>query len=126
MRLPLLRHVQDQEFTAVINAAQENPFCEDATGIGNALLTLSDGELCIALSYVGLSSPELFSHIHGPAEPGENADVIFALSDGSSKFDCFPLSRRQQRELIRGLWYFNIHSENCPPGEIRGQILPVG
>ena len=110
----------------MINAAQENPFCDKATGIGNALLTLRDVELCLSLSYIGLSSDELFSHIHGPAEIGMNGDVIFPLSTGPDKSDCFELSKRQQRELKRGLWYFNIHSESCPPGEIRGQILPIG
>jgi hypothetical protein len=29
-------------------------------------------------------------------------------------------------DLLAGLWYVNIHTDEHPGGEIRGQILPVG
>jgi hypothetical protein len=96
-----------------------------SAAIGNALVTVDrGGMMCFSLSYQGLIGNELFTHIHGPAMVGEAADAIFvATSIEAFKSECFQLSRDQEKDLEDGLWYFNIHSDACPGGEIRGQIL---
>ena len=36
-----------------------------------------------------------------------------------------PLTKKQKKDLLRGLFYINVHTANNPPGEIRGQVLGV-
>lgn len=115
-------------FTALLSPAVEVPFCMAANpALGNAIVTYDSftNQLCANLTYSGLTGPELFSHIHGPAPIGTTADVLFTLSSGQIKMDCFTLTRIQQAYLESGLLYFNVHTDLCQPGEIRGQILPA-
>jgi hypothetical protein len=111
-------------YFSVINAAQEVPLCS-SSALGNAVATVEDGRFCIALSYNGLSGTELFSHVHGPAAIGEAGPVIIPLNTGTQKTQCFDITDEGVDDLDDKLWYFNIHSEMCPSGEIRGQILPA-
>ena len=114
-----------ETYFSVISAAQGVPGCT-SSALGNAIATVQDGNLCVKLSYDGLSGPELFSHVHGPAAIGETGPVIFTLDAPTQKMQCFDLtSEEDYDDLDDGLWYFNIHSEKCPSGEIRGQILPL-
>jgi hypothetical protein len=115
---------KSKTYTSVINAAQEVPLCF-SSALGNAVATVEDDLFCIALSYDGLSGPELFSHVHGPAAIGEAGPVIFTLDLDTQKTQCFYITDDEYADLNDKLWYFNIHSEQCPSGEIRGQILPT-
>jgi hypothetical protein len=109
-------------YFSVLSAAQEPNGCE-STALRNAVATFFEDQLCVAVSYSGLSGPELFSHIHGPAPIGEENAVLFTLSTGTIKNDCFTLDHALERQLKKGLLYFRVHSEQCPGGEIRGQIF---
>jgi hypothetical protein len=111
-------------YFAVISAAQEVPGCM-SSALGNAVATVEDDKFCIALSYDGLSGPELFSHIHGPAAIGETGPVIFTMALSTQKTQCFELTKDNKKNLEDELYYFNIHSDLCPGGEIRGQIIPL-
>jgi hypothetical protein len=113
-----------ENYFALINAAQEVPVCV-SSALGNAIATVQDDQFCIKLNYDGLSGPELFSHVHGPAAFGETGPVIFTLDTSTQKTQCFMLTPDQMKDLDDKLWYFNIHSDMCPGGEIRGQILPT-
>jgi CHRD domain len=113
-------------FYALLNRAQGppvSPDCLTSTALGNAIFTYKDMELCMRLSYDGLSTPELFSHIHGPAMIGEAGGVVFTLSTDPVKFDCFTLTMEQEGYLMAGMLYVNVHTTACAAGEIRGQIL---
>jgi hypothetical protein len=111
-------------YFALISAAQEVPECM-SSAIGNAVATVQDDQFCIKLSYVGLSGPELSSHVHGPAAVGEAGPVIFTLLPSTQKTQCFDLNKEMKDDLDDELWYFNVHSAMCEGGEIRGQILPL-
>ena len=120
-------------YFSVLSAAQERgPNGEigaevcDSDAMGNAVATFNPNNrnFCINLSYSGLSEMEVAAHIHGPAPVGENAPVLYTLSMDPIKNDCVKLTRREARQLSRGEFYFNIHTAQCPAGEIRGQILP--
>lgn len=86
--------------------------------------------------------------INGPAQPGENAPMLFDLGGNvfhpgsslgdppgyifSSPFDGtfgagpFTLTGEQIGQLQSGLWYVNIYSTQHPEKvQLRGQILPV-
>lgn len=127
----LQEKLKTRNFFSLLNAAQEISTdgsagaCE-SNAIGNAVATLKGGnEFCIMLSY-GLAFsklPEVVSHIHGPANIGENGPAVLKLSPSPTKTDCFKLTKKQRKQLLEGKWYFNIHSKKCPAGEIRGQIM---
>jgi hypothetical protein len=118
-------------FTALLNSAQETPPVSSPSQ-GVALVTYNTTQklLCYALSYSPLSSPETVAHFHGPGAPTVSAPVVFAITPspspiGSPKQGCVgPLTKPQEKELKKGLYYLNIHTTNFPLGEIRGQVLP--
>jgi hypothetical protein len=124
-------------FTALLNGAQEanaegpNPTPSEA--LGNALLTFDEAtsELCLHLSFNAslLSAPVAAAHIHGPAEPGVAAGILFPIDTTNPVNTCATLNKQQEKDLKKGLLYINIHTSNgdgggFPAGEIRGQILP--
>jgi hypothetical protein len=116
----------DDYFALISNTYQEVPACMSSTlSSGNAVATVRDDLFCIRLSYDGLSSSEVISHVHGPAAVGETGPVIFTIDTNTEKAQCFELTKDQKKDLDDELWYFNIHSEKCPNGAIRGQILPL-
>ena len=110
----------------MLNQAQNvHTTCDGPLSTGNAVATLKNTTFCLYLSYTGLSLPELFSHIHGPAAIGADAGILFTLSLTRTKRDCFTFNSTQVGWLNDGLLYVNIHSNTtgCTAGEIRGQIL---
>lgn len=66
-------------------------------------------------------------HFHGPAEIGETAGVevnLGAISGSSgSKSGMTMLTTEQEADLLAGLWYLNLHTNNVPSGELRGQLV---
>ncbi|MGD9738621.1 MAG: CHRD domain-containing protein [Bauldia sp.] len=82
------------------------------------------------VTYEGLTGPATGAHFHGPAEPGENADVVIDLTGGDAAGGLdspiegeATLTQDQFDQLIAGDWYVNIHTEANPGGEIRGQVV---
>jgi hypothetical protein len=80
------------------------------------------------VTFAQLSGPATMAHFHGPALVGVNAKVQIAmpnpvnsLIDGTAT-----LTDEQSRDLLDGLWYFNVHTAKNPGGEIRGQVVGVG
>ena len=137
LALPGVASAANFTFIAVLNSGQEiQPAKPNSNSLGTALLTLSTTTrlLCYSISYTDLLGPELAAHFHAPASAGQNADILFFISSpaagpsplGSPKTGCVgPLTRKQMRNLQRGLFYINVHSETFPAGEIRGQVLPI-
>ena len=76
--------------SAMLDGAQEVPPVDtEAFGFGLFELDDSTGDLFyqIIITPSLLSSTELEAHIHGPAPPGMEADVIFPLLFGTPKTD---------------------------------------
>jgi hypothetical protein len=117
------KKMEQKVFVSLLSRAQGTPECPTSAALGNAIFTYLDMELCMRLAYDGLSTPELYSHIHGPAMIGEASDVVFTLSTSPIKVDCFTLDKEQEDYLVSGMYYVNVHTDACPSGEIRGQIL---
>ena len=116
-------------FTAVLTSGQEvPPNTSKALGVAFVTFNTDTGELCFSISYdeFTLTSAETVAHFHAPAPPGVNAAVLIPLPTGSPKNGCVTpeLTEDLRRELFRGFWYVNIHTEKNPGGEIRGQLLP--
>ena len=99
----------------------------DTEALGNAVSYYDKRRrrFCINLSYYGLSGSETDSYIRGPAYVGEHhGRNLYKLPNGHIKNACFHIDRDEERDLYKGLWYFQIHSSKCDDGELRGQILP--
>jgi hypothetical protein len=119
-------NVADNYF-ALISVNREDAECVSSAPLGNIVAIVRDDLFCIKFSYAGLNSggPDLFSHIHGPAAAGETGPIIFFMDTSSEKTQCFEMTKNQIKDLDDELWYFDVHSEMCPDGAIRGQILPL-
>ena len=93
-----------------------------ATGLAVGQIGFDINTIRFAVSLKDLSSPQISAHIHGPAGTDANAPVLFTLPNGD--FTDFPvtLTAQQGRDLRDGLLYIDVHTQNHPDGEIRGQV----
>jgi CHRD domain/PEP-CTERM motif len=143
-------------FTGALSGLQEVP-PNASTGFGSTLVTVDTvtNMLTVNVSFGGLLSPTIASHIHCCAGPGANAIVATAVPT----FPGFPLGvtsgtylmsfdltlastynpafitahggtvAQARADFIAGLLagqtYLNIHTMQFPGGEIRGQLQPV-
>lgn len=143
-------------FTATLTGSQEVP-PSGSSGIGSALVTFDTvtNLMTVNVSFAGLGSPTIASHIHCCTPPGANAIVATAVPT----FPGFPLGvttgtylmtfdltlastynpafitahggtvAGAQAAFIAGLTsgqtYLNIHTSQFPGGEIRGQLQAV-
>ncbi len=114
-------------------------------GFGTVTLRLSADETyaTISFDYSNLSSPISGIHIHGPANPGQSAGIIFDVDaatprpDGTLIWVFAQTGSNSIADLVAaikaGRTYFNIHTSNSPTGELTGffnlstgaQIAPV-
>ena len=105
-----------------------------STGSGTAILKLSEDETfaTIAFTYTNLSSPVISKHVHGPANPGQSAGILFdpdqpdviRNADGSYWWVFKPVASNSVADIVAaiksGHTYFNIHSSLVPTGEVIG------
>lgn len=119
------------EFATSLEGAQAEPSIP-TSATGSGIFQYDDGthELTFNVAFSGLSSSENAANIYGPAAAGK-AGVLFTLPAGSPKEGIVDLDdlgslAAKQRDLLAGLWYVEISSNDYPDGEIRGQILPTG
>lgn len=116
-------------FNAVLTGGQEVPQnASEAFGVAFVTFDTRTSTLCYTITFSELGSDETAAHFHGPAAPGQDADVILAITPvpGRAKNGCVgPLSKKQITQLNKGQFYINLHTIEFPGGEIRGQVLPV-
>ncbi len=88
-----------------------------------AELETTEHTLAYRATYSGLTGPATAAHFHGPAAPGANAPPVVMVTDPSSPIgSSVLLNQAQQDDLLAGKWYFNVHTQANPAGEIRGQL----
>ncbi|KAA3604270.1 MAG: CHRD domain-containing protein [Planctomycetota bacterium] len=112
-------------FAATIDGGQEVPPVSTAAS-GVATFTLnSDGSLQYEVSVASMSG--IACHIHA-GDIGSSGPILFDLSGGPTLWSgtTVPLTADEFSELQMGRLYVNVHSNNHPAGEIRGQILSTG
>jgi hypothetical protein len=102
------------------------PVATPATGTGEIWFDTVSSELSWSVSYQDLLGTISAAHFHGPAPVGVNTGVQVGSTIGPSPLTGGPvvLSGSQASDLLAGLWYFNIHTNLHPGGEIRGQVVP--
>ena len=114
-------------FKATLNAASEVP-PTTSTGTGAATVTLDTATMKVTwdVTYSGLSGPAMAAHIHGPADPGQNAPVVVPFKVKASPIKGSKiLTAAQVADLEAGKYYVNIHTAANKGGEIRGQLKPA-
>ncbi|MFQ5341158.1 MAG: CHRD domain-containing protein [Anaerolineae bacterium] len=103
----------------------------DTTATGQAMLFLSDDEerLTYRVSVENIENITA-THIHR-GQPGENGPIIFDLFDGTGTFDSanpitgtLTILASDVSDLRDGNYYVNVHTDDHPDGEIRGQVGP--
>jgi hypothetical protein len=84
------------------------------------------------IGFTGLSGIPTVAHFHGPAAPGTNAGIQVTIATGSVTnpltsplIGMANITDAQESQLLAGLWYINIHTNQFPAGEIRGQVNTV-
>lgn len=99
----------------------------DPTGTGSleAAYDSETMEFTWTVTYEGLSGPAQAAHFHGPAAEGEDAPPVVPIEgDLASPIEgSATLTEEQVTQLMDGMWYINIHTEQYPGGEIRGQVV---
>ena len=137
----VLPAIADMHFTVVLNSEQEvsqpkqSKTSHRSKGSGQARLIYhaDSKKVCFTLRFEKLVGKEMEVHVHAPAPKEENAPVLFFIAPqesggpsppGSPKNGCIgPLNKQELRWLKRERWYVNIHTDEFPGGEIRGQVL---
>ena len=105
----------------VLSGSQEG-VSTPAFGGGTAIIDTDANTLRFEISFADLSAAETAAHIHGPADPGVPAGVLFALPAGNPKIGVWNYPEAMEADILAGRMYVNIHSGNHTSGEIRGQI----
>lgn len=115
------------KFSADLTGAAEVPAADSAgTGKVDATLDTDTKMLTWSITYDGLSGAATAAHFHGPAKEGENAGPVVPIPDdklASPIAGEATLDDAQMADLQGGLWYFNVHTEKFPDGELRGQVM---
>lgn len=88
-----------------------------ATGIFNALYDKSSKELSYTVSLEGITATAM--HLHNGVV-GVNGDVVAEITGTGGTAT---LTVDQETDLLEGNLYLNVHSEEFPAGELRGQVV---
>jgi CHRD domain-containing protein len=139
-------HNDNGKGKARLDSYQETPLTLSTPASGSFRIRMASGGLQYKLRYEGFTTPVLFAHIHLGAR-GLTGGVIAFLCGGGSKPACPQgsgtvegtiavadvigpanqgIAPGEMTEVIkalrRGAVYANVHSQQFPGGEIRGQI----
>ncbi len=125
--------VSADDYIALLSAGQAvPPQRSNAMGVFTGTYDKTTNLFHYEVTFTTLAGNETAAHLHGPAEKGQTAGVMFGIVNpgedelGSPKFGTLgPFTVDERDMLDRGLLYINIHSDMFPAGEIRGQIYRV-
>jgi hypothetical protein len=116
----------DEEFEAEMNGAAERPTPVDTQATGNATVTIEDTAVRVQGEFEGLSGAAVAAHIHGPADKETAAPIICPLTAtaavGGTLAGSCTFTEEQLQQLRDGRMYVNVHTQQHPQGEIRGQL----
>jgi hypothetical protein len=117
-------------FTATYKGSNEvPPNTSTATGTITGTYNDSTNTISFTINFSGLGSNSTAAHFHGPAFPGTNANVTYAHTGFPTGVTSGTFTGTQvitdteEKDLLAGKWYSNIHTTNFPAGEIRALIF---
>jgi CHRD domain len=120
---------QPVQFHATLDAAHEVPPNQTkGTGRMDGTLSRETKILTYTVTYQGLSGPVTAAHFHGPADPGANAGVLVPIQNATASpvNGKATLTDQQINDLMANKLYVNVHTQQNPNGEIRGQVARSG
>jgi hypothetical protein len=116
---------EEVKFKADLTGPAEAPPTDSkGTGTLSATYDTATKTLTWTVDYSGLTGPAMAAHFHGPAPVGKPAPVEVPLTaplDSPMKGSA-TLTETEAKDLMDGMMYFNIHTAEHKPGEIRGQL----
>lgn len=123
--------------TTQLSGGNEAPTPVSTSATGVATATLDGDELSVTGTFSGLDSPlheesGSAAHVH-LGDVGVAGPIVFNLITTTTGTDARTgsfsgkksLNKDEQTAFKNGGMYVNVHSENHPMGEIRGQFVPV-
>lgn len=129
------RRSQHLKFDAALNGEQENPPTSSmASGKGFFTLSEDRSSLDYDITITGLKSYIKYTQLYRENRNNNDESIVTLNSPLQTENDTFhfrgtwssndenPLSNDLVDDLIGGDVYVNIHSEEYPDGEIRGQL----
>ncbi len=119
--------------TVFLSSELEVPEPVGTGALGEGIMRLEGNTLRMDLRYQGLSGPATGAHLHGPARVFQTTNVIVdikplhvgAFGTQGAFSGSVMLTDAQKAHVLAGRTYVNIHTENHPAGEMRGQVAPV-
>jgi hypothetical protein len=116
-------------FIANLTGDQETPPLKtNAGGLGVFVLSDDQTQLTMVIGGFDFDGAIVASHIHN-ADCGQFGFVSFGISGSDFQnpvHRVWSIPPAMVQALLDGRLYVNIHTEEHPGGEIRGQILPPG
>lgn len=106
-----------------LDGKQEVP-SNNSAAQGTAYFTIDtrNNTLKYNIQFQGLEGTETSANINGPADTGQNANILFTLPMGRRISGTWNYNQNQEQDILNGRTYVNIHSSKYPDGEIRAQI----
>ncbi len=101
------------------------PVDTPARGCGTFVIDTNENTLSFYIVFDSLLGTENAAHIHGPADIGDVAAVLFPLPAGNPKVGVWNYPENLEDDILNCRTYVNIHSTLHPSGEIRGQICKL-
>ena len=89
-----------------------------ATGVFNGIYDKTTKKLSYTLSLDGITPTAM--HLH-KGDIGANGDVVTEITGTSGTTAA--LTAEQEADLLAGKLYLNVHTDEFPAGEIRGQVM---
>ena len=111
-------------FISAVDGSQVVPPV-NTTAFGVAVARLSLASLNTVDFSFTLKTPSLIhtaAHIHSPALAGSNAPPIVTLPNGDFREFTVNLTSQQGMDMRSGKFYLDVHTQDHPDGQIRGQF----
>ncbi len=113
-------------FNASLDGAQEVPSVA-TTGTGSAAMSFDTATNLFSwtITWSGLTGSVFAVHFHNAPAGVNGAIVISGLGTTSPEIGSIVLSGALFTELLAAGFYINVHTDDFPAGEIRGQVRQV-
>ncbi|HEV8580461.1 MAG TPA: CHRD domain-containing protein [Thermoanaerobaculia bacterium] len=120
IRGQILERTVDSVTFPMSSGQQVPPVSSPVTG--GCLADLGDDAAALFVRCAHNVSQATAAHLHD-APPGQNGPVVFDFALGNPFSANVPMTPRLVADFAAGFLYVNVHSNDFPDGEIRGQVV---